>query len=154
VETSANDYRSYNSVAEITPPQLRLEPRRGRILVADDDPDMRRLLAAVLHRDGHTVVEARDGMELIDHLARTMWRRQPDSFSVIVSDVQMPRLTGLDILAALRCTKWETPVIFVTAFGDSETQAKALSLGAVAILEKPLDFDHLRSAVQTALALR
>ena len=131
-------------------PQIRIVPAKQRILVADDDPDMRALIASALRRGGYDVVEACDGMGAIDHIAPTA-RTRRDGFKAIVSDVFMPDLTGLDLLAALRCTRFETPVILMTAFGDEEVRAEARSLGATAVLDKPFNLDELHAAVQKAM---
>ena len=131
-------------------PPIRLVPTRQRILVADDDPDIRALVASVLRQGGYDVVEASNGMEAIDHIAPTVWTKR-DGFKANVSDVCMPDLTGLDLLAALRCTKFETPVILMTAFGDEDVRAEARSLGATAVLDKPLNLDELHAAVQNAM---
>ncbi len=131
------------------PPPIRL-PIKQRILVADDDPDLRALVASALRRAGYDVVEACNGMEAIDHIASTVWTRR-DGFKTIVSDVRMPDLTGLDLLAALRCTRVETPVILMTAFGDEEVRDEARSLGATAVLDKPFNLDELHAAVRKAM---
>ena len=131
-------------------PAIPLVPTKQRILVADDDPDIRALVASVLRRGGYDVVEACSGMEAIDHIASTV-RIKRDGFKAIVSDVCMPDLTGLDLLAALRCTRFETPVILMTAFGDEEVRAEARSLGATAVLDKPFNLDELHAAVQKAM---
>ena len=130
-------------------PAIGLVPTKQRILVADDDPDLRALIASGLRRAGYDVVEACNGMEAIDHIAPTVWTRR-DGFKAIVSDVCMPDLTGLDLLAALRCTRFETPVILMTAFGDEEVRAEARSLGATAVLDKPFNLGELHAAVQKA----
>jgi CheY-like chemotaxis protein len=121
-----------------------------RVLVAEDDPDMRRLVAAHLRRAGHRVVEASDGMEILDRIEATVRSAGRELIDVIVSDIDMPGLSGLDLLAALRCTDWTTPVVLITAFGDEETRAEARELGAAAILDKPLDAAALRHAVAEA----
>ena len=131
-------------------PPLRLVSTKQRILVADDDPDMRTLIAYVLRRGGYDVVEAGSGMEAIERIAPTVWSKC-GGFKAIVSDVCMPDLTGLDLLAALRCTRFETPVILMTAFGDEEVRAEAHSLGATAVLDKPFDLDELPAAVRKAM---
>jgi CheY-like chemotaxis protein len=125
-----------------------------RVLVAEDDPDMRRLIATSLRMAGHKVVEATDGMDVLDRMETMIRDLCPDAFDVIVSDVNMPGLSGLDVLAALRCTHWTTPVVLITAFGDEETRAEARELGASAILDKPLDPEALRSAVRDAAQAR
>jgi two-component system response regulator (stage 0 sporulation protein F) len=131
-------------------PPIRLVRTKQRILVAEDDPDMRALVASALRRSGYDVVEARNGMEAIDHIAPTVWTRR-DGFEAIVSDVRMPDLTGLDLWVALRSTRFETPVILMTAFGDEELRAECRSLGATAVLDKPFDLDELHAAVQKAM---
>ncbi len=124
------------------------------ILVAEDDPDMRRLLAGALRRNGHKVLEASDGTEVLDRIESTIWGDRQELFDVIVSDVNMPGLSGLDVLAAFRCTNWPTPVILVTAFGDDETHAEARALGAAAILDKPVSAAALCAAVAEATRAR
>jgi two-component system, response regulator, stage 0 sporulation protein F len=131
-------------------PPIPLVPTTQRILVAEDDPDMRALVASALRQGGYDVVEAGNGMEAIAHIAPTVWTKR-DGFKAIVSDVCMPDLTGLDLLAALRCTRFDTPVILMTAFGDEEVRAEARSLGATAMLDKPFNVDELRAAVQKAM---
>lgn len=121
-----------------------------RVLVAEDDPDMRRLIATSLRMAGNKVVEATDGIDVLDRMETTIRDLCPDAFDVIVSDINMPGLSGLDVLAALRCTHWTTPVVLITAFGDEETRAEARELGAAAVLDKPLDPEALRSAVRAA----
>jgi CheY-like chemotaxis protein len=124
--------------------------RPQRILVADDDPDMRALVAFALRRNGYEVAEAGNGMEAIDRIAPTLWTKR-DGFNAIVADVRMPNLTGLDLLAALRCARLETPVVLMTAFGDEEVRAEACSLGATAVLDKPFNLDELHATVQKAI---
>jgi CheY-like chemotaxis protein len=131
-------------------PPIPLVPTKQRILVADDDPDMRALVASALRRGGYDVVEACNGLEAIDHIAPTVWTKR-NGFKAIVSDVCMPDLTGLDLLAALRCSRFETPVILMTAFGDEEVHAEARSLGATAVFDKPFNLDELHAAVQKAM---
>jgi len=124
---------------------------RGRILVADDDADLRRLVTWTLRKEGYEVVEAADGMEFIDCLEATAWNPACRPFDAIVSDVKMPGLSGLDLLALFRCTVLTTPIILMTAFADAETRSEAEALGATALLDKPLDLATLRAAVARAL---
>jgi len=126
---------------------------RARVLLAEDDPALRELMAGALRRDGYEVLEASDGTELLDRLEAivTTVGRGPDAVAVIISDIRMPGLTGLDLLAALRCAEWTTPVILITAFGDEETHREARELGARAVLDKPFPLEQLRAAVQEAV---
>ncbi len=117
-----------------------------RVILAEDDADMRRMLAGVLVADGYEVIEAPDGDELIDRLHEIAGRPHGrDTVAVILADVRMPRLDGLDVLAALRCAGWRTPVILMTAFGDDTVHAEAKKLGAVEVLDKPFGMDELRA---------
>ena len=126
-------------------------PVRRRVLLAEDDVSLRQLLAAVLRADGYEVVEAVDGVDLLEAIERTlvMLRARPDSFA-IVADVHMPGLTGLDVLAVLRCAHATTPVVLITAFPDRETRAEAFDLGARAMLAKPFSLEEFRSVVREA----
>lgn len=119
------------------------------MLLAEDDAPLRALLADVLRADGHEVLEARDGVELLAHIDAALVRQwhRADAF-VIVADVHMPGLGGLDVLSMLRVACCATPVILITGFGDEETHAEARGLGAVAVLDKPFALDALRAAVQ------
>ncbi|MES1172784.1 MAG: response regulator [Myxococcales bacterium] len=129
-----------------------LESRRSpaRLLLAEDDFELRELLACVLRADGHEVVEARDGNELWELLSA---QSSGDStgYSLVVSDVRMPGLTAFDVLSKLQRTVAETPVILITAFGDQTTHLRALRLGASRVFDKPFDCDELRDAVHETL---
>jgi CheY-like chemotaxis protein len=119
-----------------------------RVLLAEDDPDMRELLASALRQDGLDVVEARDGAALLDRLAEALSADGDlDGYDVIVSDIRMPGYSALDILAGVRRALRHTPVILITAFGDRVTHERAMRLGAIAVFDKPFDIDDLRMAV-------
>ncbi|AKT36567.1 response regulator [Chondromyces crocatus] len=136
------------------PPALPAEPYGAgrRILVAEDDHEMRSLLALTLRSDGFEVIEARNGLEFMDQL--TPWiggDLQKAPVDVIVSDIQMPCLTGLDVLAGLSAIRHCPPVVLMTAFGDASTHSSAASLGAVAVLDKPFELDELRALLYRVL---
>jgi CheY-like chemotaxis protein len=97
------------------------------------------------------VVEACDGAEVLDRVESTIWADRHDVFGAIVSDMNMPALTGLDVLAALRCTAVDTPFILITAFGNHDVRVEATALGAAAVLDKPIDTEELRRVVHAAL---
>jgi CheY-like chemotaxis protein len=122
-----------------------------RILVAEDEPSMRRLVADALRGEGYEIVEVADGGRLLVDLASRLKRGEgADSLDLIISDIRMPVCTGLQILAALREAHWTTPVILMTAFGDAATRRHAESLAAT-LLDKPFDVDALRRAVSRLL---
>ena len=124
----------------------------ARVLLAEDDHDMRALVAAKLRLDGHHVVDVADGGRLLVCIANAyVDDRAYDAYDLIVSDIRMPVCSGLAILEGLRKAHWPTKVILMTAFGDEATRAKAGKLGAV-LFDKPFDVDDLRTAVLHLLA--
>jgi DNA-binding response OmpR family regulator len=124
--------------------------RKSRLLLAEDDFELRELLACVLRADGHDVVEARDGNELWSMLSEDS-RSDGESYALVVSDVCMPGLTAFDVLSRLQRSLVDTPVILITAFGDQTTHLRALRLGASRVFDKPFDCDDLRVAVHETL---
>ncbi len=121
------------------------------ILVADDDDDFRSLVAETLRADGYQVVEARDGVELLSLLdgGASSPRFHPD---VIISDVRMPRLSGLGILEHLKRARVKLPVVLMTGFFPASVRVLARRLGALEVLAKPFLADDLRAALSNALA--
>src|SRR5687767_10513295 len=90
-----------------------------RVLVAEDQPEMRELIATMLRREGYVVTEAKDGSDLLDILIDTLDNKiNPDIPALIVTDIWMPGCTGLEVLSRLRRFAWRTRVIVITAFGD------------------------------------
>ncbi len=124
---------------------------RGRLLVVEDDPHMRALIAAHLRGAGHTVAQARDGVEVLDMFVSTIWSERPDLYGVIVADIEMPGPTGLDVLAMLRHWGCETPIVLITGFGNARARAEAQQLGAFAYLEKPIDPRDLTRVIEQAM---
>lgn len=119
-----------------------------RILLAEDEEDIRQLVAIALRAQGYEVIEARTGAELLDELGESLLYDRPLSKpDVIISDIRMPGFTGLEILAGLRDAEWSTTFVLMTAFADAETRAEAIRLGADAIFEKPFDIEELLTAV-------
>ncbi|WP_437753824.1 response regulator [Sorangium sp. So ce1389] len=144
---------SLNLVSE-PPPALATGERPFRVLLAEDDRELRRLLATALRRDGYEVLEARDGNHLLELMGESLVSSGGTPPDLVVSDVRMPGRSGMELLAGLRREDWSTPVVLITAFGDPETHAEAYRLGADAVLDKPLDVDDLRIVVQTLIAMR
>lgn len=118
-----------------------------RVLVAEDDPEMRKLVVQALRRDGHEILEAGDGAQMLVRLAE-IFHQDPTMHSVdiIVTDVRMPGCSGLDVVERLAEARWKIPCILMTAFGDDEVRWRAESAGAT-LLDKPLSLDELREAV-------
>lgn len=132
--------------------QAVLAVRRAQVLVAEDDPEMRALLASCLRRDGYSVIEVSDGAELLDRLGDCLALPYAASPDLIVSDLRMPGASGMQVLAGLNSAGSRTPLVLITAFGDEETHRTANALGAAAVLDKPLDLDELRDTVLFQLA--
>ncbi len=133
-------------------PEASADASSSCILLAEDDSEMRALIAAMLAGDGYLVIEARDGQELL--LAIERLKAGSVRPAMVVSDVRMPGYSGLDLLAILRCASWTLPVVLITAFGDEDTHTEARELGAIAVLDKPFDLDDLRAVVRAAAPLR
>jgi DNA-binding response OmpR family regulator len=110
-----------------------------RIILAEDDHEMRDMIATSLEKDGYEVTLAKDGGELLARLAF-------QEFDVVISDIRMPVCNGMTILEGLRDARWTVPVILMTAFGDAETRARVESKDAV-LFDKPFDVDDLRTAI-------
>jgi DNA-binding response OmpR family regulator len=119
-----------------------------RVFLAEDDVQMRRMIAEALRRHGHSVLEASDGPALLSDLGRVFWGSgtEPDD-SVIISDARMPGRGGLAILRGIRSFDWCPPFILITAFGDEETHQEAARLGVLRVLDKPFDLDDLLATV-------
>ncbi|MGK2255845.1 MAG: DNA-binding NtrC family response regulator, partial [Brevundimonas sp.] len=117
------------------------------VLVVDDDPTQRRLLQAVLERDGHAVVHAASGGEAIDRMTRG------GGADVILLDMIMPEMSGLECLAELRSGGLTTPVIVLTANGGIDTVVKAMQAGAQDFFVKPVGPERLLVGVRNALKL-
>ncbi len=120
---------------------------RHRVLVAEDDREMRSLLSLSLKQGGYDVVECRHGTELLDHLKPTS-EAGDKSIKLVISDIRMPGLSGLAALASLNHDAGAPPVILITAFGDADTHREARRLGAVAFFDKPFELEDLLSKVR------
>jgi two-component system response regulator HydG len=121
--------------------------RKSRALIVDDDPGARATLDALLKRAGYAVDTASDGARALA-IANA---RTPD---VVVTDLKMPGMDGMELLAELRARHRNVPVIVVTAFGDIASAVAAMRAGAADFLTKPIDFPMLTVTMQRALELR
>jgi len=126
---------------------LSREPRAPlRILLADGDRDLRRLVSLVLRSDGHEIVEAADGRELLEAIASLVIDGDR-LFDVIVAAQAIPGLPGVSVLSGLRSRGRRTP--FVLMSGNPVVQGQARRLGAI-VLDRPFDANAIRRAVQQA----
>jgi len=121
---------------------------RARIFVVDDDTVSRELLSRILTSDGHQVTTLADGREALERLAEG---EPPD---LVVSDIRMGELDGLQLTDALRQRAPDTPVLLVTAFGNIDGAVDAIRRGAFDYLSKPYDVDGIKMVVARALEQR
>lgn len=123
---------------------------RGRILVADDEPHIRRVLATLLQSASFAVAEARDGREAIDALDGE------EGVDFFLLDLMMPGASGLEVLSTIRAhaRHRHTPVIILTAKGQDTDREAALSAGADDFLTKPFSPKKLLARIQEILAER
>ena len=113
------------------------------ILLAEDHAEFREILARALEADGALVDCVPDGEAALARLFEGRFR--PD---VVVSDVRMPGKTGIDLLHALRRAGLTIPVVLLTGFGESGDRREVESFDGAILLEKPFDFDDLRTALR------
>jgi CheY-like chemotaxis protein len=119
--------------------------------LAEDDAALRSLLASFLGEHGYQVCVATSGRELFDRVAEELGGNV-NRFEAIVSDVRMPGLNAIDVLAQLRGITTRVPVILMTAFGDQATHRRAERLGVLAVLDKPFDLDELQGLLHEILS--
>jgi DNA-binding NtrC family response regulator len=117
----------------------------AKILVADDQEMMRDSLAATLVRDGHEVVAAGDGAAAAARLAG------PGRFDLLITDLKMPKLTGIELLAEAKRLRPDMPVVLMTAFATVATAVEAMKLGAYDYIQKPFDGDEIKLLVDRTL---
>lgn len=124
-----------------------------RVLVAEDDAQMRELLVEVLSEAGYNVTAAQNGTEMLTGLFEAALRHFPEEpFDLLITDELMPGCTGLDALARLRSIGYALPALLITAFPDGGLRQRADRLHAV-VLEKPFDLTKLHSAVDDCARL-
>ena len=126
--------------------QLRCSP--ARILLAEDDGELRMLLALKLQDAGFEVTEARDGRDLLERLIEASSEDgRADAFDIILSDIHMPHFNVLDVMVGARSRLATTPIVLMTSFADAHTRDQARRLGVTAVLDKPLRLDDLSATL-------
>src|SRR5690606_16205583 len=113
----------------------------ARILIVDDQEMMRDSLAATLAREGHEIVAAGDGPTAVTRLGTTR-------FDLMISDLKMPKMTGMELLAEARKLRPEMPVVLMTAFATVNTAVEAMKLGAYDYIQKPFDGEEIKLLVE------
>ena len=126
---------------------MKTENIRHRILVVDDEQSMRDFLSIMLHREGYLVDVAIDGAQAVVHL-------REHSYDLVISDIKMPRMGGLELLSHIKERTPETVVLMVTAFSTTEEAVEAMKQGAYDYITKPFKNEEIRLIVKNALERR
>ena len=121
------------------------------ILVVDDEPDVEALFRQQFRREIRAGRFALDFAQSATVALERIEQAEDASLILILSDINMPGMSGLDLLPKAKAKRPDVPVIMITAYGDAETRRKALENGAEALLTKPLDFGALRGKIETRL---
>lgn len=140
---------------ETTPAMLKgidenaADPIKGRILVVDDVPALRRLVGEMLKENGHTVASAGSGEEALA-LARRM------SLDLIILDITMPDMDGYEVCRRLKADENTSavPVIFISALGETFEKVQAFSVGGIDYITKPFQVDEVLARVQNHLTMQ
>ncbi|HSO31510.1 MAG TPA: sigma-54 dependent transcriptional regulator [Labilithrix sp.] len=122
-------------------------PEKKQVLIVDDEPNLRKILAAQLSRDGYEVMLAEDGEQGL-----TMLREH--HIDLVVTDLKMPKVDGMTLLREALRESPDLPIVMITAHGTVDTAVEALKLGAFDYLTKPFDKDEVRQVVAKALKTR
>ena len=117
----------------------------AKILLLDDEEQIRRAVELQLKKNGHEVELCENGQEGLDHLSR-------ESFDLIITDLQMPEVTGIELLKSLKEKNITIPVIVLTGFASVESAVEAMRLGASDYITKPPQLDEIRLKVKNILA--
>jgi len=117
------------------------------IMVVEDDAATRRLYRFLLRNSGYDVIEAEDGIDALEKLA-------VHDCDVVITDMNMPRMGGIELVRTLRQNQSQVYVILVTAFGTPDTEKNALRAGVNEYLTKPFDFDELERRLQLYFSRR
>jgi DNA-binding NtrC family response regulator len=120
-----------------------VSPYKKRVLLIEDDDEMRSLLKEFMEGEGFEADCAANGFEALPKL-------EEKDFDLIVSDIRMPGLTGLDLLPRMKTLQPGAYIVVITSFGSEEVYRKSVERGATAYLEKPIHFERLRELVHEA----
>ena len=119
--------------------------QKPRILIVDDEPNMRTILKGILGREGYAVAEASDGREAVSRL------QSGGDYHVVITDLRMPGMDGMQLLAHLVENHPQCTTVMITAHGSVDTAVEAMKVGAFDFVTKPFDADELRAVVRKAV---
>jgi CheY-like chemotaxis protein len=119
------------------------------ILVVDDEPDVETLFRQQFRRE---LRAGRFAMEFVQSTVMALQRiadAEDESLILILSDINMPGMSGLELLPKAKALRPDVPIVMISAYGDAETKRRALENGAEALLTKPIDFGSLRIEIDS-----
>jgi len=125
---------------------------RSLILVVDDESDIEMLFRQQFRRDLRAGRFTMDFAQSADSALKRITDAAGASLILILSDINMPGMSGLELLPKAKAIRPDVPVIMITAYGDDRTKQKALERGAEALLTKPIDFAALRNEIDSRVA--
>jgi DNA-binding NtrC family response regulator len=125
---------------------MAMDLAKGSLLIVEDEPGIRQILSQILAKYSSNVQTASNGKEALGLI-------KAGNVDVILSDISMPIMNGLELLAEVRNMGMELPFVFLTAYGDKEKLIEALRLGATDFLEKPFDPPVVIDVIQKAFEL-
>ena len=118
----------------------------AKILVIDDQRAIRNTLKDILECEGHTVVLADDGASGLE-----AFRAEADTFDIVLTDIRMPNMDGIEVLEQIMAVRRETPVIMISGHGDIDTAVDSIRKGAFDFIAKPLDLNRLLITIKNAI---
>ena len=118
----------------------------AQILIVDDEERMRHLLSIMLERQGHAVTQAGDGLEALNIVGEK-------SFDMVITDIKMPRMDGMELLDSIAETQVPCPVVIITAFATIDSAVEAMRRGAADFITKPFEEDRILLTVERTLSL-
>jgi CheY-like chemotaxis protein len=118
------------------------------ILVVDDEPDVELLFRQQFRRDLRAGRFTMDFAQSASMALQRIAEARDQSLILILSDINMPGMSGLELLPKAKAMRPDVPIIMITAYGDAETKRQALANGAEALLTKPIDFGMLRGEIE------
>jgi CheY-like chemotaxis protein len=121
------------------------------ILVVDDEPDVEELFRQQFRRDLRAGRFAMRFAQSATEALACIVAAEAGSLILIFSDINMPGMSGLELLPKAKAARPDVPVIMITAYGDADTRRKAIESGAEALLTKPIDFASVRSEIETRI---
>ena len=116
------------------------------ILIVDDEKKIRDILRIMLTLKGHIIDEAKDGIEALKKI-------EENAYDLVIADIKMPKLNGIDLLKKLNDSEYPIPVIFITAYGSIDSAVEAMQLGAVDYIAKPFEEERIMLAIERSLGI-